>query len=378
MTAKAKTVDKSKIVSSVVRLLKKEFGGLPKRQPASVLETVLFGICLETASYEQAQLAFDRLSRDFFDWNEIRVSTITELLPVFDGLPEPELKAHRIRALLYYVFDHQYSYDFESLKTKPLELAQKQLSKIKHMTPFLRHYLLQFSLGTHTIPCDDRMLEVVVFLGLLPHGANADDAADILKTLVRKPDGPELFWMLKSLSACSKANFFDEFDFENETGMVFENVPERISEILSGKAKRRAARQRVEAAKVAAKANEVAKNEERVAKRKAATQARADAKVQADADALAIAERIAAEEAKAAKAAAAEEKKTVRPVVVEEKKKTARPVVIEEKKTAPKKTVKAPKKAAKKTTKPTAVMSIEKKKAGSRKASKKLAKKKKR
>jgi hypothetical protein len=371
MAAKAKPVDKPKILSKVLRQLKKEFGGLPKRPATSVLETVLFGVCLENATYEQAQTAFDRLRNDFFDWNEIRVSTITELLPVFDGLPEPEKKAHRIRALLYYVFDHQYSYDFESLKKKPLDLAQKQLSKIKHMTPFLRHYLLQLAMGTHTIPCDNRMLDVSVFLGLLPYGANTEDAAEGLKALVRKADGTELFWLLKNLSASTKANFFDGFDFESEEDMTFGNAFERLSDILSGKAKRRAARQKAEAAKVQAKADAEAKATEKAAKRRAAAQARAAEKARIEAEEQAEAERVAAEKEKAALARAALKKKNAAA-----------------KKTATKKTVKAPKKAARKTAAKKSVRATSKKtvkkktakktKAASRKAAKKATKKKKR
>jgi endonuclease-3 len=353
MAAKAKPVDKSKIVTKIVRQLKKEFGGLPKRPATSVLETVLFGVCLENATYEQAQTAFDRLATDFFDWNEIRVSTITELLPVFDGLPEPEHKAHRIRALLYYVFDHQYSYDFESLKKKSLDLAQKQLSKIKHMTPFLRHYLLQLAMGTHTIPCDNRMLEVSVFLGLLPYGANTEDAADALKSLVRKSDGTELFWLLKNLSSITKTNFFDGFDFESEEGMKLENAVERLGDLLSGKAKRRAGRQKVEAAKAAVLAEAEAKAAARAAKRRAAAQARAEEKARIEAEEAAEAERIAAEKEKAARARAAQKRKAAKK----------------------KKTVKAPKKAAKKATKPT--RKVVQKKAAKKKAVKKKVDKKK-
>ena len=359
--AKAKTIDKAKIISKIIRQLKKEFGALPKRQPTSVLETVLFGICLENATYDQAQLAFDRLSNDFFDWNEIRVSTITELLPVFDGLTEPEKKAHRIRALLYYVFDHEYSYNFDSIKKKPLELVQKQLSKIKHMTPFLRNYLLQLAMGTHVIPCDDRMVDFIVYLGLLPYGANPDDAAVALKTFVKKADGHELFWLLKNVSACTKANFFEGFNFESEEEMTFENASARLDDVFNGKAKRRAGRLRAEAVKAAAKAAEEAKATERAEKRRATARIRAVAK--AEAEAQAEAERIAAEKEKEAKAKAraAQRKKTVKAP-----KKTVK---------APKKTVKAPKKAAKKTVK--APKKAAKKTAAKKTASKKPTAKKK-
>ena len=88
--AKSKTPDKSKVLARLLKLLKKEFGGLPKREQLPVLEAMVFSVCLENSSYEAADAAFGRLKSDFFDWNEVRVSTISELEPVFEGVYEPE------------------------------------------------------------------------------------------------------------------------------------------------------------------------------------------------------------------------------------------------------------------------------------------------
>jgi hypothetical protein len=78
-----------------------------------VLETILYGVCLENASYEEADAAFARFESDFFDMNEIRVSSIMELSGVFgDSLilkisrrlregPQPEVEMARFLTQLY-------------------------------------------------------------------------------------------------------------------------------------------------------------------------------------------------------------------------------------------------------------------------------------
>jgi hypothetical protein len=329
MAAKqSKTVDRQKIITKITKLLKKEYGGLPrKRDPLSVLETMLFAVCLEDASYDAAQTAFDRLKTDFFDWNEVRVSTITELEPTFEGLSDPARRAMRIRYLLYYVFDHQYSYDFETLKRKPLELVNKQLGKIKHLTPFARNFLLQNSLGTHVLPLDDRMLKVAIYLGLVPGRATVSNAPELLKAHVRKADGLEFGWLLKSVSVSSKADVLLEMDDVSD-GAEISDSDARLADLQSGRLKRR-----VQSAKSAAK-----RKAEEAATAKAAAKKAAAAK----------------EKKKAARDAASKKavKKTAKKVT---KKKTAAKAA---KKTAAKKTA-AKKTAAKKK----AVKKVAKKKA---------------
>jgi len=274
--SKSSAADRQKIVTRLLKQLKKEFGGLPKYEQLPVLETMIFATCLEDANFEAAQAAFERLTGDFFDWNEVRVSTISELEPVFDGLPEPALRAHRVRGILHYVFDHQYSYDFDAIRRKTMELAQKQLAKIKYLTPFARNWLLQAALGNHVVPADDHMIRCSVWLGLIPPGTTNDTAADALKSYTRKADGSEFTWLLKSLSVSSKAEFILHTDLSpkavEELDCALETSDERLVDLLSGRAKRRhAAQDRAQAARKAA-------DKEKAAAKKAADKEKAAAK----------------------------------------------------------------------------------------------------
>jgi len=239
---KSKSVDRPKIVARLMKLLKKEFGGLPKRESMPVLETMVYGICLENSTFEAADAAYERLTSEFFDWNEIRVSTVTELEPVFEELSEPHWRAQRVRHLLYYVFDHQYSWDFDGLKRKKLELTTRQLSKIKYLPPFVCHYLMLTSLGTHALPVDDRMVKAAVWTGVLPVGCDEESGPELLKGFIKKADALEFFWYLKSLSTSPQAAFLEDWNPSiDEPVADISEAEERVGLILSGKAKRSAA-----------------------------------------------------------------------------------------------------------------------------------------
>lgn len=281
--SKPSAADRAKIVARLLKQLKKEFGNQPKYEQRPVLETMVFATCLEDATFDGAEKVFGRLTGDFIDWNEVRVSTISELEPVFDGIPDPALRAHRIRGILHYVFDHQYSYDFDAIRRKTMELAQKQLSKIKFLTPFARNWLLQVALGNHVIPADASMTRCAVWLGLVPPGTTDETAGDALKSYTRKSDGPAFAWMLKSLSVSSQADVILDTDVSvkaveaGDVDVDLATAEERLADVLSGRAKRRHAAQARSAAKkkAATKKKTAKKAVKKAPKQKAAVKKKA-------------------------------------------------------------------------------------------------------
>jgi hypothetical protein len=186
---KAKTVDKLTLGKKLVSVLKKRYHDpLPKHEKP-VLETLLYAVCLEDTSIAQAESAYERLWSAFHDLNELRVSSITELVNhVFVGMPDADWRAHRIRNILQYVFEKHFEFAFEGLRRKTLELATKQLYKIRDLSPFVRNFALQTALETHVVPVDRLMTNASIWLGLVPANESPEQAAETLKSTARKVD----------------------------------------------------------------------------------------------------------------------------------------------------------------------------------------------
>lgn len=185
---KTKASDLHSLCKKLVSLLKKHYKLAGHKKDRPVLETMLHAVCLENATQEQADAAYERLLASFHDLNEIRVSTFGELTACFEGLSDPDARAARIRSILQYVFEINYDFDFESLRRKTLELAEKQLQKIRFLSPFIQNQTLHKSLGAHVVPIDDRMRDAAVWLGLASPGCTAGEASDVLKSAVSKAD----------------------------------------------------------------------------------------------------------------------------------------------------------------------------------------------
>ncbi|MGE0377612.1 MAG: hypothetical protein AB7Q45_19555, partial [Planctomycetaceae bacterium] len=139
------------------------------------------------------------LLESFHDWNEIRVSSISEVERSLEKLDDAAWRAFRTRDILQYVFEEYYVFDFEALRRKTLEAAEKQLSRIKGLTPFVRLYTLQHSLGAHVIPMDDTLCRVLAWVGMIEPDTPPDVAAEELKSSVRKSDVPLLCHLLRQL-----------------------------------------------------------------------------------------------------------------------------------------------------------------------------------
>ena len=74
------TQSKSQFLTDVHTQLKRRYKPKPDRSAGrlSVLEAVVYGICHEDTTREQANQALSRFKDQFFDWNEVRVSPIAE------------------------------------------------------------------------------------------------------------------------------------------------------------------------------------------------------------------------------------------------------------------------------------------------------------
>lgn len=174
----------------------------------SVFELLIFGCCLEDAPFTRAEDSFARLQQDFFDWNEVRVSTVRELSEVFCDLPEPVEAASRVKRVLQSIFETSYSFELDSLRRMSLSQAEENLKKIDGTTPFTVAYTLQSALGGHVIPLDKSTLEVLRILGLATEEEIAQGTISGLYRAVPKAKGIEFASLLHHLGAAYKVNPF--------------------------------------------------------------------------------------------------------------------------------------------------------------------------
>ncbi|QDU79940.1 hypothetical protein Pla110_16600 [Polystyrenella longa] len=236
-----KASDKQGISKKLIPLLKKQHGSATPKLELPVLETILFAICLENHSVDDAQELFDRLKHSFCDLNEMRVSSITELVEVIGDDPEAEHRALRIRSLLQYVFESSFSYDLEQFIRKTQDQAQKFLNKIPHLSHFVHQFTLLQVLGAHVIPADADINQLAVWFGFTSVKSGEEKASDSLKSSVRKSEAALFFYLLRAASSDEKLmkKVIKEIEYSEGENFDLMDAPTRYTNLLAGKASKK-------------------------------------------------------------------------------------------------------------------------------------------
>jgi endonuclease-3 len=185
----ATTINKQRLLNQLLATAKR--AGATEPQGRAVLQEFIYSLCREGATPEQADAAYRFLRERFFDWNEVRVSSIRELEEAFAGLSNAEGRAQRLVAFLQEVFETTFSFDLDLLLKKGLKQAAKQLARYQAADEYTGAWVVQRSLGGHAIPVDAPTLRCVRRLGLAESNAEEAEVRSSLEHLVPKAKGPQ-------------------------------------------------------------------------------------------------------------------------------------------------------------------------------------------
>jgi endonuclease III len=184
------TTNKQRVLQHVLSIVSRYAkAGEPETRP--VLEQFLYAICREGVTRELADRAYRNLREQYFDWNEVRVSSPRELAESMDCLPDAEGRGQRVIDFLQEVFETTFSFELESLQKKGIKLAAKQLSRYQAANDYIISSVVQHSMGGHAIPLDAPTLRILRRLGVIEtEGEDSEALQASLTHQVPKAKGP--------------------------------------------------------------------------------------------------------------------------------------------------------------------------------------------
>jgi endonuclease-3 len=191
--------NRAALIAKVLKVVKKHYKPAAAPKDRSLLEHLLHACCLENSLHDAAERVFQSLTSDYFDWNEVRVSTIKELADVCKPLNDPVDAATRVKRILQSVFETHYSFDLEPLKKQNIGAAVKTLEKYNGSTPFVVAYVTQQALGGHAIPVNVGLLESLRIVGVVTDAEAAKGLVPGLERTVPKSKGAEAGSLLHQL-----------------------------------------------------------------------------------------------------------------------------------------------------------------------------------
>ena len=194
-------VNRSGLYTKIHKVLKKHYKPATPNTRLPLMQQLLYGCCLENAAVAAADKALAALESDYYDWNEVRVSTATELSESMNMLPDPLEAGNRTKQILQSVFETNYSFDIEQLKKENIGAAVKKLQKLKGVTPFSVAYATQMTLAGHSIPVGSGALEALYIVGVISEKEKEKYQIPGIERAIPKNRGVEFGLLLNQLGA---------------------------------------------------------------------------------------------------------------------------------------------------------------------------------
>jgi len=191
--------NRAALITKTHKVLKKHYKPVEPLSERTLLEHLLYACCLENAMFDVADEAFGKLQESYFDWNEVRVTTVAELSETMSCLPDPPDAASRLKRTLQSVFEAHYTFDLEAMKKENLGSATKKLEK-NGVTSFCVSFITQASLGGHSIPVDNSTVETLYVLGIISENEAKSKRIPGMERAIPKTKGVEFGSLLHQLA----------------------------------------------------------------------------------------------------------------------------------------------------------------------------------
>lgn len=292
------------MIGKLQTALKKFYQPLPTQPTRPLLEHVLYASLLEDAPADLADEGMAKCEQEFFDWNEVRVTTITELSQVLENLPDPQKAARRLKSNLQAIFEEFYTFDLDHLKKENLGKAVAKFEKMPGMTPFVLNYTVQNGLGGHAIPVDYSAMVIMLSTEIASQSEAMAGKVPGLERAIPKNKAIDFSGLLHQAAVALNASTKDK-TARQLLDAVSKGSSERLDQWLESKkaAKKRVVKRKADERAAAEEAEKLRLEEEQAAQEKKAAKKAAAEK--AAAAKIAAAEKAASEKAAEEKAAAA-------------------------------------------------------------------------
>ncbi|MDF1840886.1 MAG: hypothetical protein P1U77_05585 [Rubripirellula sp.] len=202
--------NRAKLIGKLHTALKKHYKPLPAQPARPLLEHVLYGSLLEDSPSELADEGIAKCEQEFFDWNEVRVTTVTELSQVMSRLPEPMKAARRLKSNLQAIFEEFYTFDLDHLKKENLGKAVAKFERMPGMTPFVLSYTVQHGLGGHSIPIDYSAMVIMLSTEITTQPEAMAGKVPGLERAIPKSKGAEFGGLLHQCAVALNKNVKDK------------------------------------------------------------------------------------------------------------------------------------------------------------------------
>lgn len=167
--------------------------------PLRSLGVAIVGVA---CSEEEAERAIDQLLLTMVDWNEVRVSSASEINKAFGcAIPDGMTRCQRLIAALRAIYDLENRLSLDRLKSMGRREARQYLEKLDGVDGYAVASVLLWSLGGHAIPVNDSLFEALRKADLIHPSADRMEVQAFLERHVSAVESKEFCLVMRSFAA---------------------------------------------------------------------------------------------------------------------------------------------------------------------------------
>ena len=175
-------------VNDVLNILAQRYGPFhwkPRYSPAMEL---VYTILSQHTSDINSERAFKNLLQNMCTLENVAQGDVRDIAEAINMGGLSQIKAPRIKQVLQQIIQERGSLDLEFLKYMPLDKAKTWLKRLPGIGPKSAAVILCFALQMPAMPVDTHIFRVSKRLGLIDPKTTAEQAHDILESMVKPKD----------------------------------------------------------------------------------------------------------------------------------------------------------------------------------------------
>lgn len=146
------------------------------------LKQLMFAVLSEDISASKAKAAVSRLVSGTIDYNDLRVSTPTELAGMISSdIPDALSRATSLAKIFGAIYERENAVTLDALKAGNRKDARAYLGNLAGMTPYALASTMLWIFGDHVIPVDEQILETLKKEEIIDPETRLEEAQAFLK-----------------------------------------------------------------------------------------------------------------------------------------------------------------------------------------------------
>ena len=154
------------------------------------IAVIVFSFLLWEATTSQAQDAMRKVVDSIVDFNELRVSLPTEVISVIGSrYPNSMERTQRLKSVLHSIYLAHHAVSLDALQSGGKREIRAFVEGLDGIPPYVSSRVLHRCFEVHTIPVDDRLVDLFIEHGVLSEIACPDEVSKWLSRQVKSSEG---------------------------------------------------------------------------------------------------------------------------------------------------------------------------------------------